>query len=209
MDETAFGFYGILTDPIIGYDRLAAVMVDRGVRYVQLRMKREPRDVVLHTAERLRGIVRPPSLLIINDDPSIALEVGADGVHLGQDDMPYARARALLGPDAVIGLSTHNPEQTGAACALGPDYIGVGPVFATPTKRVPDPVLGLGGMAEMLAIATVPAVAIGGIDLDNAPRVLQHGAVNLCAVRAVTRAEDPAAAIARFQQIIAENRPRR
>ncbi len=197
-----FGFYGILTDPRVGYEVAAAVMVQRGLRFVQLRMKGRPRDEVLATARRLRAIVVAPTLLIINDDPEIAAEVGADGVHLGQDDMPYAEARRIVGPDAVIGLSTHNPEQTRAACALGPDYIGVGPVYATPTKEHADPPIGLEGMREMLARATVPAVVLGSIDFDNAAEVLAAGAANLCAVRPVNGAEDPGAAIGRFQAIM-------
>ncbi len=190
-----FGFYGILTDPDMGYEPLARLMVQRGVRYIQLRMKGVPRGEVRQMAQRLRPIITSPSLFIVNDDPHIAAEVGADGVHLGQDDMPLAEARAIVGPGAVIGLSTHNPDQVRAACALEPDYIGMGPVYATPTKAIPDPVLGLDGLAEMLALATVPAVAIGGIDLDNAPDVLEAGARNLCAVRCITRAEDAGASL--------------
>lgn len=197
-----FGFYGILTHPRDGYERLAAVMVDRAIPYIQLRMKNAPRAEVARTARALRRIVVGPSRLIINDDPEIARDEGADGVHLGQEDMPFAEARRILGPDAIIGLSTHNPGQTRAACALEPDYIGVGPVHATPTKDIPDPVLGLDGMARMIQLATVPAVAIGGIDLDNAAAVLAAGARNLCAVRAINQADDPGAALDRMLEMI-------
>jgi thiamine-phosphate pyrophosphorylase len=197
-----FGFYGILTHPRDGYERLAAVMVDRAIPYIQLRMKNAPRAEVARTARALRRIVVGPSRLIINDDPEIARDEGADGVHLGQDDMPIAEARRIVGPDAIIGLSTHNPGQTRAACALEPDYIGVGPVHATPTKDIPDPVLGLDGMARMIQLATVPAVAIGGIDLDNAAAVLAAGARNLCAVRAINQADDPGAALDRMLEMI-------
>jgi thiamine-phosphate pyrophosphorylase len=197
-----FGFYGILTDPLVGYERLAEVMVERRIRFVQLRMKHTPREQVLATARRLRPIVTAPSLLIINDDPRVAAEVGADGVHLGQDDMPYHEARAIVGPDAIIGLSTHDPDQTRAACTLGPAYIGVGPVFPTPTKAIPDPALGLDGMAAMLELATVPAVVLGSIDHDNAADVLSAGATNLCAVRAINQATDPADALDRLLAIL-------
>ncbi len=190
-----FGFYGILTHPRLGYRRLAAILVQRQVPYIQLRMKRVPRVEVARKARELRRIVVGPSKLIINDDPEIARDEGADGVHLGQEDMPLPDARAIVGPDAIIGLSTHNLDQTRAACALQPDYIGVGPVYTTPTKDIPDPVLGLDRMADMIAAATVPAVAIGGIDLHNLPDVLAAGARNLCAVRAINGAEDPAAAL--------------
>jgi len=190
-----FGVYGILTDPLVGYETLAGIMVDNGVRYIQLRMKEREAAEVRRTAERLRPIISGGSLFIVNDDPVMARDVGADGVHLGQDDVSYASARRVLDKEAIIGLSTHTPEQTRAACAVGPDYIGVGPVYPTPTKKIPDPVIGLEGMKEMIAGATCPAVAIGGIDLSNLPAVLEHGARNICAVRCVNRAEDPDAVI--------------
>ena len=183
-------------------------MAELGVKCIQLRMKHAPGSEILDTARRLRGLIGQGSLFIINDHPHIAKEVGADGVHLGQDDMGYSEAREILGPKAVIGLSTHNPEQTRSACALAPDYIGVGPVFATPTKEIPDPVIGLDGMATMVGLATVPAVALGGIELDNAARVLDAGARNICAVRAVNRVPDPGASLDRFCQLIERRRDR-
>ncbi|MBW2703064.1 MAG: thiamine phosphate synthase [Deltaproteobacteria bacterium] len=201
----AFGFYGILTEPRVGHERLAAIMVEQGVAFVQLRMKNASYEEVLDMARRLRPIIRGDSRFIINDDPRLAVEVGADGLHLGQDDMPYLEARSLLGPDVIIGLSTHSPAQTRAACALDPDYIGVGPVYATPTKRIADPVIGLQGLKEMLAESTVPTVAIGGIDHVRAPEVLAAGANNLCAVRCINQAEDPARALERILQLIQDS----
>lgn len=197
-EKIGIGLYGILTEPLVGYERLAAIMVDKGLRIIQLRMKDAPRAEVAATARRLRAVIPPGTLFVVNDDPEIAGEAGADGVHLGQSDAPYAEARRLLGEDAVIGLSTHNPGQTAAACALGPDYVGIGPVFATPTKRIPDPVLGLDGMRRMLAIATVPAVALGGIDHGNVARVIAAGATNVCAVRCINRSERPGEEIDRL-----------
>jgi thiamine-phosphate pyrophosphorylase len=123
--------------------------------------------------------------------------------------MPYEDARRLMGEAAIIGLSTHNPAQTAAACALGPDYIGVGPVFATPTKRIPDPVIGLDGMRRMLEIATVPAVAIGGIDAGNAADVVAAGAENLCGVRCINGSPDPAWEIDRMLLVLRSRRPSR
>lgn len=186
-----FGLYGILTDPVIGYEALAKIMVDKGVPYIQLRMKRASADEVRKTAIRLRKIVSGASKLIINDHPKIAKDVDADGVHLGQDDISFSLARHILGEKAIIGLSTHNLKQVEAACSHNPDYIGTGPVFTTPTKAVPDPVIGLDGMSAMKAAATVPTVAIGGIDLSNIHAVLDRGARNICAVRCINIAEDP------------------
>jgi thiamine-phosphate pyrophosphorylase len=206
-ERMKIGLYGILTDPVVGYERLAAIMAAKGLRAIQLRIKDAPRAEVVAVARRVRAIVPAGVAFIVNDDPEIASEVRADGVHLGQDDMPYREARRLLGEAAIIGLSTHNPAQTAAACALGPDYIGVGPVFATPTKKIPDPVLGLDGMRRMLEIATVPAVAIGGIDRGNAESVVAAGAESLCAVRCINAATDPAVEIDRMLLVLGKLRP--
>ena len=188
----SFGFYSVLTDPVKGYGYLTSLLVDYGVSAVQLRMKGAPRELVVNTALQMRKITEGTNtLLIINDDPRIAAEIGADGVHVGQSDMPYNDVRAIVGDDMLIGVSTHNLNQTINACQLPADYIGVGPVFATPTKKIPDPVIGLDGMREMLSISTVPAVAIGGIDLENLPSVLAAGAKNFCMVRQLTQSGDP------------------
>ncbi|MDR2591927.1 MAG: thiamine phosphate synthase [Chitinispirillales bacterium] len=188
----SFGFYSVLTDPITGYAYLTSLLVDYGVSVVQLRMKGAPKPLVIDTALQMRKITEGTNtLLIINDDPHIAVEVGADGVHIGQGDMPYTDARAIVGDDMLIGVSTHNLGQTISACQLPADYIGVGPVFATPTKKIPDPVIGIDGMREMLSASTVPAVAIGGINLENLPDVLNAGAKNFCMVRQLTRSENP------------------
>jgi thiamine-phosphate pyrophosphorylase len=198
------GLYGILTDPLVGWERLAEVMVEKGLKIIQLRMKGAPVDAVERTARAVRAVVPPGVIFIVNDDPRIARDVGADGVHLGQGDAPIDEARAILGPEAIIGLSTHNPDQTRAACALRPAYIGVGPVYPTPIKKNPDPVIGLDGMAAMLALATVPAVVLGGIDHSNVRDVLAAGARNVCAVRCVNRSADPGAEIDRLLAAIAE-----
>jgi len=155
-------------------------------------MKGRCRAEVLETAQRMRAITAGSATrLIVNDWPDVAAEVGADGVHVGQSDMPYADARAIVGPDAIVGLSTHTPEQTRAACALGPDYIGVGPVFPTTTKKIPDPAIGIDGMRRMLGAATVPAVVLGSITLENLPAILAAGARNFAMVRPLNGSSEP------------------
>ena len=139
--------------------------------------------------------------LIINDDPSIAAEVGADGVHVGQGDMPVAEVRRRYPSLRIVGLSTHNPDQARAAIGQKPDYIGVGPVFATPTKKIPDPTLGVETAAQMIASVPFPAVAIGGLNRETLPSVLAAGARNFAVVRAVCGAADPEAAIRAIQQL--------
>jgi thiamine-phosphate diphosphorylase len=207
-----FGFYSVLTDPLKGYDYLTKLLVDHEMPIVQLRMKGAPQKAIIETALRMRKITDgTDTLLIINDDPRIAYEVGADGVHIGQGDMPYGEALAIIGEGKIIGISTHNPRQAAEACKLcpAPGYIGVGPVFATPTKKIPDPAIGVSGMAEMLSASTVPAVCIGGIDLKNLPQVLEAGAQNFCMVRQFTQSENPGRvlrdAMRVYNQIIPKN----
>ena len=202
MDD-AFGLYLVMTDPVAGYDACAAAAVRCGVRYLQLRMKGVPPDAVLETALRVREItLGSDTLFIVNDDVTIAREVDADGVHLGQRDLSLDEARRLWSaPGKRFGLSTHNERQALLATRQSPDYIGVGPVFATPTKAVPDPILGLERMASIVRASPVAAVAIGGIDCGNLAEVLRRGVRNFCVVRAVNRRPDPETAIRELQCI--------
>jgi len=198
----SFGLYVILTDPVKGYEYMTKFFVDHRIACIQLRMKKESFRVIKTTAEKLRAITaNTSSLLIINDYPEIAAEVGADGVHIGQTDRPYGEARMVMGPHAVIGLSTHSPEQTIAACIMRPDYIGIGPVYPTPTKEKADPVIGITGLQTMLSAATVPAVAIGGIDLSNLREVLEAGAQNFCMMRQLMQAEHPEKVLREVEKI--------
>ena len=204
---TDFGFYLVMTNPAVGYARCAEAAVKTGVRIIQLRMKHAARDAVLKEAREVRRITRgTDTLFIVNDDPSIAAEVEADGVHVGQDDMPVAEVRRQFPSVRIVGLSTHSPAQARAAIAQHPDYIGVGPVYATPTKDIPDPTLGLATMAEMIASVPFPAVAIGGIDAARLPDVIAAGARNFAVVRAVCQSADPYSAIRRLQDIAARGR---
>lgn len=197
-----FGLYLVMTDPVVGYERCCAAAVKAGVRIVQLRMKDRPRDEIVAVGRALRQITAgTQTLFIVNDDPSIAAEVAADGVHVGQGDMPVAEVRRRYPSLRIVGLSTHNPEQARRAIDARPDYIGVGPVFATPTKKIPDPTLGVETAGRMIASVPFPAVAIGGLNLDTLPSVLAAGARNFAVVRAVCGASDPYAAIRAIQQI--------
>jgi thiamine-phosphate pyrophosphorylase len=162
-----------------------------GVDIVQLREKRlsdEELTVVARDASVLCR--RLGALFIVNDRPAVALEAGADGVHVGQDDMPVAQVRELVGQELLIGLSTHAPEEIDAAES---DYIGVGPVHATPTKPG-RPAVGLELVRHAAARARVPFFAIGGIDEDNLPEVLAAGGQRVAVVRAVADAGDPESA---------------
>ena len=202
---TDFGFYLVITNPVVGYAKCAEAAVRAGVKIIQLRMKHAARDEILREAREMRRVTAgTETLFIVNDDPSIAAEAEADGVHVGQDDMPPAEVRARYPSLKIVGLSTHNPAQVAASRAQPIDYIGVGPVYATPTKDIPDPTLGLETMRAMIAAAAHPAVAIGGIDATRLADVLAAGARNWAVVRAVCRAADPYAAIRNLQAIAVE-----
>ncbi|HHX41865.1 MAG TPA: thiamine phosphate synthase [Armatimonadetes bacterium] len=202
-----FGLYLILTNPVAGYERCAEAAVEARVRFLQLRMKGVPRSEVLAMARRLRAITcGTATRLIVNDDPSVAAEVGADGAHLGQEDLPLPEARARWPQVPLWGLSTHSEEQARAAIAWTPDYIGVGPVYPTPTKAKPDPTVGLERLRRILAETPLPAVAIGGIDAERLPDVARAGAENFAVVRAVCQAADALSAIRRLQAIWEEAR---
>lgn len=162
-----------------------------GLRLVQYRDKNtDDRDRIL-LAQQLKDLChRYGALFLVNDRVDLALAVDADGVHLGQQDLPIATARALLGPQRIIGRSTTNPEQMAAAIAEGADYIGVGPVYATPTK--PDrAAAGLDYVRYAADHATVPWYAIGGIDGENLADVVAAGAARVAIVRAIMKAEQP------------------
>jgi len=197
-----FGYYGIITNPLCGYEKLAHLMVKHELPFIQLRMKDEPPQEVEKMAKKLKIIISgSKSKFIINDYPAIARDVDADGVHIGQGDISYEKARTIVGKDKIIGISTHTPLQTEKACALSPDYIGIGPVFATPTKKIADIPIGISGMREMLALATVPAVVLGSITPDNLPEILAGGAKNYSVVRPVCATENPEENIGKLIQI--------
>ncbi|MBI3331217.1 MAG: thiamine phosphate synthase [Candidatus Omnitrophica bacterium] len=177
-----------------GLEEVAAAAIRGGADVLQLRDKAASARRLLDAARALLALTRPAGIpLIINDRVDVAASAGADGVHLGQDDLPLPEARRLLGPGRVIGQSTHSLEQTVAAEAAGADYLGLGPIFPTPTK----PESGSIGTALISAVTSrvrVPVVCIGGIDGGNVARVLEAGATRVAVVRAVCAAADPAAA---------------
>lgn len=176
---------GELTD-----DRLDAALLG-GVQLVQLRLKGCQPDQIVEVGRRFAAMCsRRDVPLILNDHPELVGASGADGVHLGQDDLGVAEARELLGPERIIGLSTHDLGQIDAAGRLGVDYIGVGPIHATPTKPG-RPAVG----AELVTAAAggtpLPFFAIGGIDAGNVATVVAAGARRVAVVRAIADADDP------------------
>jgi thiamine-phosphate pyrophosphorylase len=165
-----------------------------GVDIVQLREKELGRAEIERAASTFRRVCDTYSaLFIVNDDPDLARACDADGVHVGQDDASAEEARELLGPDAIVGLSTHSEEQIAAANERPVDYMSVGPIWETPTKAG-RPAVGLELISHAAAHATRPFFGIGGVDPSNAEQVVRAGGRRLCAVRAIRDAADPGAA---------------
>ena len=165
-----------------------------GADVIQLRDKGSSDREIVEAGRAIRKAVgKDKAVFIVNDRPDIALAVGADGVHLGQDDIPVMAARSILGKDKIIGLSTHSLEQAAEAQNSGADYIGVGPIFSTPTK--PDyKAVGLELIEKIKGINGIPFVAIGGIDESNIGDIIAAGGLRVAVVRAVCSAEDIRAA---------------
>ena len=196
-----FGLYLVMTDPLVGYAKCAEAAVKAGVRIVQLRMKKASREEILRQGRKVRSVTAgTDTLFIVNDDPEIALELGADGVHVGQDDVSPREIRKRFPEIGIIGLSTHNLKQVEKAREEKIDYIGVGPVYATSTKEIPDPTLGLDKMRAMIELSPCPAVAIGGINCQNARDVVGAGAKNIAVVRAVCQSNKPYWEIVKLKQ---------
>jgi thiamine-phosphate pyrophosphorylase len=164
-----------------------------GADLFQLRDKEASDDELLEAAETARARCHAAgALFVLNDRPDLAAACGADGVHVGQDDTPVARAREIVGDDAIVGLSTHSMTQAQAGGRSGADYIAVGPVHATPTKEG-RPAIGVGPVRYAAAHVDIPWFAIGGIDTKTVREVVQAGARRIVVVRALADADDPEA----------------
>lgn len=173
--------------------------IDGGADMVQLRSKAEEKGALLRAALTVSAYARQTgALFIVNDHLDLAMAAWADGVHLGQRDLPLLAARRVWGPGHLVGRSTHSLEQALAAAAEGADYIGVGPVFATPTKPGRAPV-GLALLGQVAGRIALPWFAIGGVDASTLDAVVAAGAGRVAVVRAVAGAADPAGAAAGLQ----------
>jgi thiamine-phosphate pyrophosphorylase len=181
----------------IGMIETARAAVAGGVTMVQLRDKYSGTAVMIETGRALMAMLSGSgALLVINDDVDAALAIGADGLHIGQDDINPQRARAMIGADMILGLSV---ETEALAAAIDPalvDYAGVGPVFSTPTKPDHKQPIGYEGLAKLVALASVPSVAIGGLKAEHICNVLASGARGVAVVSAICGTVDPQAAAA-------------
>jgi thiamine-phosphate pyrophosphorylase len=184
-------------------DFLAAVL-GAGVDIVQLRMKDAGDPEIVAAGRRFARIASEHgALFIVNDRPDLVAETGADGVHVGQDDLDVIVAREVVGPDRIVGLSTHTPSQIDAAGGVPVDYIGVGPVHATPTKPG-RPAVGLELVRYAADHAGVPWFAIGGVSPANVVAVREAGAERVAVVRALTESPEPARAARTLREAVSE-----
>jgi thiamine-phosphate pyrophosphorylase len=196
----------VLTDATIGLDdlRIVDAALAGGAPVIQVRVKDRTTRAHLEVVRAIVARCRAAGVSsIVNDRVDIALSAGADGVHLGLDDLPIADARALAGERLFIGGTARDPDTARALVAAGADYLGVGPTFATRTKDgLPDP-LGPAGVAAVVDAVEVPVIAIAGIDASRVPAVLATGAHGIAVTAAVTAAEDPAAAVRELLGLLA------
>ena len=186
-------------------EEVVSEAVKGGVTVVQLREKDASTGEFIELARRLMKLLKPLNIpLIINDRVDVALAVDADGVHIGQSDMSYEDARRLLGPDKIIGLSVENFEDIEAANALDVDYIGISPVYGTPTKTDTAEPFGLEGLRKAVQMSVHPTVAIGGMNASTIAEVMAAGTDGVAVVSAICSAENIRKATSELRAIVEE-----
>ncbi|CAD7023930.1 thiamine phosphate synthase [Pseudorhizobium halotolerans] len=179
----------------VGMVETARLAAEGGATMMQLRDKRADRTSLIETGKALKAALAGYGIpLIVNDDVEAALEIGADGVHVGQEDMSAAAARLAIGDQLIIGLSVETAQLAHEVDPSIVDYVGVGPVFATGTKPDHKQPIGLDGLAHIVSVSPVPAVAIGGLKMEHAASVIAAGAAGLAVVSAVCGTPDPRSA---------------
>jgi len=188
---------------------VATAAIDGGATVIQLRDKTASTRTLIEEGLALRRVTRERGvLLIVNDRVDVALALDADGAHVGQDDMPAAMARGLLGPKRILGVSAGNLDEAAGAVAAGADYLGVGPIYATRAKADAGPETGPRLVREIAARLDVPLVGIGGITPENAGEVIHAGAAGVAVITAVVAADDIMAAAQHLRQAVDAGRAR-
>lgn len=204
----------VITDPDISRGRshaqVAELAIKGGATVIQLRDKKANTRQLIEVGQVLREITRRMGVtFIVNDRVDVALAVDADGVHLGEEDMPVSVARRLLGPNRIIGASPERLDDAPLAERDGADYLGVGSVFGTSTKLDAGPPIGVESLARAKRMVRIPIVAIGGVSADNAAQAIAAGADGVAVISAVVGAEDVAGAARRLRQIVQEAKRKR
>lgn len=218
MEEPATNGEPVAPDPTIGrlhvltdfhlqqqrpHAELARLAIRGGADTIQFRQKHGGIQNILIEARKVAKVCRDASIpMIIDDRIDVMQAVDGDGVHLGQQDFPVDEARAILGPDAIIGATATKPSQVVEAYELGADYVGFGPVFPTNSKRNPKPVKGTEGVREASNAVPIPIIAIGGITYDRVRPTLEAGAYGVAVLSAICTAKNPERATARFRAAI-------
>lgn len=184
---------------------VVAAAVRGGVTVVQIREKEADTRDFVEEALAVRHLLKARGIpMIVNDRIDVAMAVFADGVHLGQKDMPIAMARKILGPEKIIGISAESVADAVAAQKAGADYLGVSPIYATPTKTDTAAALGLEGLRQIREAVDLPLVGIGGLNAGNAGAVIRNGADGVAVVSAIVSADDPERAARQLSKIVAE-----
>jgi thiamine-phosphate pyrophosphorylase len=201
----------VITDRGAAGDRSILEVVRAAIRggatVVQFREKSATTREMIALGQALHEMTMPAGVpLIVNDRLDVALAIGAEGVHVGVDDMPVAVARRLMGPDRLVGYSPDTVEAALRGQQQGADYLGIGDVFGTPSKPDAGEPIGLGGLAAVVDAVSIPVVAIGGITVENAPAVARTGAAGVAVISAVIGAEDPEGAVRRLKGSVSGGR---
>jgi thiamine-phosphate pyrophosphorylase len=196
------GLYVILDPSVCPARPLVEVLttaVEAGASLFQYRNKTAPmKEAYVEALALRRAAAKAGVLFIVNDRCDLALAVDADGVHLGQGDLPLDMAKKVMGPDKLIGISTHNPYQVREATAGKPDYLGFGPIFKPGSKQGHDPVVGLEGLRAMRSLTSLPVFAIGGIQIGQVVEVMRAGANGVAIISAILKAPDISLAVKAF-----------
>lgn len=196
------GLYVILDPSVCAAHSLPGAFrqaAEAGAKLFQYRNKTASMKEAYAEALPLRKLAAELGVLfIVNDRCDLALAVDADGVHLGQGDLPLDLARKVMGPDKLIGISTHNSDQVRTAAAGKPDYLGFGPIFKPGSKQDHDPVVGIEGLRDIRALTSLPVFAIGGITVDNVGAVMRAGANGVAVISAILKAPDIMQAVSGF-----------
>lgn len=206
------GLYGITAEKFSnGRTNIEVVeqMIKGGIKIIQYREKRSLKsyDAILEECRQIRSLTRAAGVtFIVNDYVDVAILADADGVHVGQDDLPVGEVRKLLGCNKIIGLSTHSSQQAQDALLAGADYLGVGPIFATKTKDDVCDSVGFSYLDWVVENISLPFVAIGGIKLHNVDQLVQRGATTICMVTEIVGAPDIVTRVQEFYKTLAESR---
>lgn len=196
------GLYVILDPSVCTARPLVEVLTtaaEAGASLFQYRNKTASmKEAYVEALALRRAAAKAGVLFIVNDRCDLALAVDADGVHLGQGDLPLDMAKKVMGPDKLIGISTHNPYQVREATAGKPDYLGFGPIFKPGSKQGHDPVVGLEGLRAMRSLTSLPVFAIGGIQIDQVGEVMRAGANGVAIISAILKAPDISLAVKAF-----------